>query len=323
MSHLKQLAAHTQFDSDILDGRFETAFGSIGNSIDNALHTLTSEQMTNVCQAVETLVNETGGQMTQPEREERATNIANVQLERIKRIKKGKVSKIGKQIFNLLIMLYIVGLRSADSVKELLTRRSFETLADRSLEFVPVWYLISRLYDAGVKCSLRDVRADYRTMFNQMTGETAISSKDAKRRIAESMLGFKLPDSFYAALVAGSKKDVKVGDDTATITVSSQLQKYEQALKTDRENQTKGIASDTAAQFKFNVETIKKDVETFLANEQAAKDAVKQNAANVAADNDEAKNTGKVITADSSQKLGKLRAAGAAKPRARAAKQGQ
>lgn len=268
----KRVANLMGYDESILSEKIRQGYASVDASVEESLHTLTAHSVDDVRKATDALVHTLAGDDKTPEeREEIVSSILSVRLEQIKAQKKGKASKVGKLIKSLVTVLYLVGFQTAESIKFLLERRNWETVADRALDFLPVWFLISRLYQAGVRCKLADVRCTYRELFNDMSGDNAVTPKTAKHKISEAMFGFAIPDTFIKSLVTGDTKEVTVDNETIRIAVPSQLQKFEAAQRFDRDAQRNGIVSDTASQYKFNVAAIKEEIANFLQAEAEAK----------------------------------------------------
>lgn len=268
MTKTQELASENGWDTKKLGERLDYAFSPILNGIENGQHSLAKDAIKQVCVAV----------ADSREALPHATNedVIDTVWERIRRSK--AYSRATKLLAVIVLMLHRVGMTTEETIEAQLERKSWQALADRCLILASAYDLISRLYGAGIKSKLADVRSEFRNLFN-----SAVNPHDVKKRIAEAMLGFTIAERTFELFVIGETVKYFTADNQgnsreSSYHVLSALERYETAKRFDVTSERAGNASDTASALTLNAETIKAANTVYLKAEVAAIEAKKAKA---------------------------------------------
>lgn len=280
MSKTNELALANGYGENELSKLLDYAFQPVMNGIESAQHEAGKVAVEQVISAVKDVASENLPHATEED-------VIDTVAERIRRSK--AYSRTAKMLGAIVLMLWRVGFRTQEAIVNQLERKSWQALADRCLLLTSAYDLISRLYGAGIKCKLADIRAEFRNLFN-----SALNPHDVKKRLAEHMLGewntipatekesasqkfvpFSLAERTFKLFVIGETVKYFTVDNQgnsreSSYHVLSALERYETAKRLDAESARAGNASDTASALRLSAETIKAENTVYLQAEVAA-----------------------------------------------------
>lgn len=250
MSKTIELANANGWDSKRLGDKLDYAFQPVMNGIETSQHETTKDALGKIVVAL--------ADCKEALPHASIEDVCDTALERIKRSK--AYSRTAKMLVGIALMLWRVGFTTAEAIDGQLARNKWTSLADRSVLLQSSYDLISRLYGAGVRCKLADVRQTFRGLFN-----TVKNPHDVKKAIAEAMLGFPIAERTFELWVIGQTEKVMLTDGTTyNKHVPSHLERYETALSKDATALRAGTAQDTASKLRLSADDIRAENTVWL-----------------------------------------------------------